>query len=157
MDDYLVSIRLTGDEALDRKLDQLQLFLNDLRPFWPMLVPVFIGWMGAQFQTEGGWGGAAWAPLSPQYAVWKAMHHPGRTILIRDGDMRRAASEPRRTATPRTFTLWIDDPKAPIHQEGNSRLPARPLIPDRLPMSARRDVEHAATQYVSTIIRRLGL
>lgn len=152
-----ITVHVTGDDAYRKKLAQLELFLEDLRPFWPLLVPVFIGWMGAQFSSEGGWGGEAWAPLSPQYAVWKSQHYPGRTILIREGAMRRSSSQPRREATPRTLTLWIDDPKAPLHEEGTDRMPARPLIPEPLPQAAFRDVEHAADQYMSTLVRRLGL
>lgn len=152
-----MDIRVTGDDELRRKLEQLQLFLADLRPFWPLLVPVFIGWMRDQFSSEGGWGGHQWAPLSPAYAVEKARTHPGRTILIRDGDLRRAASQPRRETTPRTLTLWIDDPKAGYHQDGTDRMPARPLIPAVLPASARRDVDAAAETYVSTLVRRLDL
>lgn len=155
MDHY--SVRVTGDDAYRKKLAQFELFLEDLRPFWPSLVPIFIGWMGAQFSSEGGWGGQTWAPLSPAYAVEKARTHPGRTILIRDGAMRRAASEPRREATPRTLTLWIDDPKAPLHQEGEGNLPSRPLIPNPLPQSAIRDINLAAEQYISTLVRRIGL
>jgi len=156
MSDY-ITIRLTGDDELDRKLRQLELFLNDLRPFWPLLLPVFIGWMRVQFETEGGWGGHTWAPLSPTYAAWKATRYPGRTILIREGVLRRAASEPRREATPRTLTLWIDDPKVAYHQDGTERMPARPLIPERLPAGARRDVEETATEYANELIRRLRL
>lgn len=152
-----VHIRLTGDGEFDRKAKQLQLFFEDLRTFWPLLVPVFIGWMGAQFSTEGGFGGQAWAPLSPQYAAWKSTHYPGRTILIRDGALRRAASEPRREATPRTLTLWIDDDVAGYHQDGTDRMPARPLIPEPLPQSAIRDIDDAAHEYVSTLVRNLGL
>jgi hypothetical protein len=150
-------IRLTGDEEYDRKLQRLQLFLQDLRSFWPLLVPVFIGWTGAQFGSEGGWGGQQWAPLSPAYALWKARHYPGRSILIRQGALRRAASEPRREATPRTLTLWIDDEKAGYHQAGTEHMPARPLIPDPLPAAAVRDVDRAAEEYVSTLVRSIGL
>jgi hypothetical protein len=65
------------------------------------------------------------------YAAEKARTHPGRTILIREGNLRRAASEPRREATPRTLTLWIDDENvAGYHQDGTDRMPARPLIPE---------------------------
>lgn len=152
-----ITVRVTGDDEYRRKLAQLELFLEDLRPFWPLLVPVFIGWMGAQFASEGGWGGQAWAPLSPHYAVWKAQHYPGKTILIREGAMRRAASEPRREATPRTLTLWIDDPKVDRHQEGTDRMPARPLIPEQLPQVALRDIDLAADEYISTLVRRLRL
>lgn len=153
----IIRVNLVGDDVADAKLEKLQLFLQDLRTFWPLLVPVFIGWMGAQFSTEGGWGGQTWAPLSPQYALWKSSHYPGRTILIRDGDLRRAASEPRREATPSTLLLWIDDPVAGYHQDGNDKLPARPLMPERLPASAVRDIDEAAETYVSTLVRNLAL
>lgn len=152
-----VNIRITGDEEARRKLEQLRLHLEDLRNFWPLLVPIFIGWMGQQFTSEGGWGGQAWAPLSPAYAVWKSQHYPGKSILIREGDLRRAASQPRREATPRTLTLWIDSDVAGYHQEGGGNLPARPLIPTPLPASALRDVDQAAETYVSVLVRRLGL
>lgn len=152
-----VEVVVTGDEEFQRKVAQLQLFLQDLRTFWPLLVPVFVGWMGAQFSTEGGWGGQTWAPLSPNYAAWKSVHFPGRSILIRDGDLRRAASEPRREVTPTTLSLWIDDPVATYHQDGTDRMPARPLIPDRLPAVALAEVDEAAHEYVSTLVRQLGL
>lgn len=151
------SVHVTGGDAYNHKLAQLELFLQDLRTFWPLLTPIFIGWMGAQFTSEGGWGGQQWAPLSPTYAIEKARTHPGRTLLIRDGTLRKAASEPRREATPRTLTLWIDDPVAAYHQDGTDRMPARPLIPERLPLSAQRDVDLAAQEYVSTLVRRIGL
>jgi hypothetical protein len=151
------NIEVTGDEVLRAKLEKLGTLLSDFRLFAPLLVPVFIGWMGAQFSSEGGWGGQTWAPLSPGYAVEKARTHPGRTILIRDGGLRRAASSPRREVTPRTLTLWIDDAVAPFHQEGTDKLPARPLIPDPLPASALRDIDLAAEVHVSTLIRSVGL
>ena len=152
-----IDVQVTGDEELRRKLAQLELQLEDLRGFWPLLVPVFIGWMGAQFASEGGWGGHVWAPLSPAYAVYKAANYPGRSILIREGGLRRAASEPRREATPRTLTLTIDDPVSVYHQEGTDRMPARPLIPEPLPPAALRDIDEAATEYVNVLVRNLGL
>jgi hypothetical protein len=150
-------VRVTGAEAYQRKLEQFRLHLSDLRGYWPLLVPVVHSWSKQQFESEGEWGGQQWAPLSPQYAAEKAQSHPGRSILIRDGDMRRAASQMRREQTPRTLVMWIDDPKAPLHQEGGDNLPARPLIPDPLPASARRDIALAAEEYVSVLVRRLGL
>lgn len=155
MSNTIVEVR--GDDEFEKKLAELQVYLRDLRPFWPLLVPLFIGWMGAQFATEGGWGGQAWAPLSPAYAAYKSRVYPGRSILIREGGLRRAASEPRRTVTPRTLTLTIDDPVAGYHQDGTDKMPARPLIPQSLPPSATREVEAAATEYVTTLINRLGL
>lgn len=151
------NVYVTGDESARRKLAQLELHFEDLRGLWPMLVPIVGGWMKSQFESQGIWGGAHWAALSPAYAAEKARTHPGRSILIRDGGLRRAASQMRREATPRTLTLWVDDPVAAYHQEGNERLPARPLIPTPLPQAALRDVELAGHEYVSTLIRQIGL
>jgi hypothetical protein len=36
-------------------------------------------------------------------------------------------------------------------------MPARPIIPSPLPAAALRDVSLAATEYVSTLIRRIGI
>lgn len=152
-----IHVEVHGGDDYERRLAELQVYLKDLRPFWPLLVPIFIGWMGAQFATEGGWGGHTWAPLSPAYAAYKSRHYPGRTILIREGTLRRAASEPSRVATPRTLTLSIDDPVAGYHQEGTDKMPARPLIPDRLPPAALREIDEAGHEYVSTLIGRLNL
>ena len=150
-------ITITGDEAYQRKLEQLRLHLLDLRGFWPMLVPLVHGFMREQFDSEGSWGGQTWAPLSPAYAIEKARTHPGKSILIREGTLRRAASDMRREQTPRTLLMWVDDPVAAYHQEGTDRMPARPLIPDPLPQSAYREVDLAAEEYVSVLVRRLGL
>lgn len=43
------------------------------------------------FASEGSAGLGKWAPLSPIYAKWKAIHFPGRPILTRTGRMRAAA------------------------------------------------------------------
>lgn len=142
------------DAAALRQLEELQVALRDLRGFWPLLVPLFIGWMGATFATEGRAFESGWAPLSPAYALEKQRTHPGRSILIRDGTLRQAASRPSRVATARTLTLRIDDPVAQFHQEGTATMPARPLIPPTLPAAWARDIDAAATEYVSTLIRR---
>jgi hypothetical protein len=151
------NVTVTGGEAYQRKLAQLELHLADLSNFWPLLVPIFIGWMGEQFTSEGGWGGTHWDALTPAYAAEKSRKFPGKSILIREGDLRQAASRPRRETTPRTLTLWIDDPVAEYHQDGTTTMLPRPLIPDPLPESARIEVEAAAHEYVSVLVRQLGL
>ncbi len=151
-----LDVRFDAHE-MERRLKQFELLLSDLRSLWPSVVPIFIRWLSEQFSTEGAWGGDPWAPLAPSTVAFKQKHFPGRGILYASGDLRRAASRPKRTATPRTLTLSIEDDKAGYHQEGTSRMPARPIIPARLPMSAQRDLDHAAEEYVSDLVRRLGL
>lgn len=147
-------IRVDRDDA-DRDLQKLALFLTDLRSFWPKLVPLFVGWMRRQFDTEGGFGGQRWAPLAFSTVQYKAGRGLRPNILQATGAMKQAASRPSRTATPRSLTLTISDPKLGFHQEGTSRMPARPLIFDRLPVVAQLEVEQAATEYVDDLLRRL--
>jgi hypothetical protein len=142
------------DEAQLRRFAALML---DLRPFWPKVVPKFIEWMRKQFESEGEYLGAPWAPLSPAYAARKAVLRPGRSILIFDGNLRKAASQPQRDAKPRDLTLTINDPKAAWHQEGTPRMPARPLIPEQGMALMERDLNQLMEEYVNEMASRLGL
>ena len=153
-----------GADDAERAIQRLIVGLRDLRSFWPSVVPLFIGWMRRQFETQGGYGGQPWAPLSAEYAAWKAARYPGRGILVAEGDLRQAASRPERRVTPSTLTLsidWAGTKGQPVdlrwHQEGNSDMPARPLLFDQLPLSARIELEDVAEDYVRDLARRLGL
>ena len=53
--------------------------LQNLQPFWEdYATPAVIEEIARIFVTEGY---GTWAPLSPKYAVWKAKHYPGKSIL----------------------------------------------------------------------------
>jgi hypothetical protein len=149
-------IETHGLPEAKRVAEQAAAFMLDLRPFWPRVSTLFISWMRQQFQSEGGFGGSKWAPLSPLYAQFKARVYPGKPILQATGAMRRAASSPTRLATATTLTLRIEDDKIEYHETGTTRMPARPLLFDRLPMIAERELQGAAEQYVDEIVRRIG-
>jgi hypothetical protein len=176
---------LEGLDETTARFQKLVAMLTDLRPFWPKVVPLFIRWMAAQFESQGTWGGAHWAPLSPDYLAWKMQHYPGKPILQATGDLRQAASRPLRRATPLTLELLIDDsmylhgakktkagkepePRAvaPYHQFGGGsseiggvegRPPQRQIIPSVLPDAALADLRTAADQYVTDLARKLGI
>jgi hypothetical protein len=153
-----VPLSVEYDDADARKyLDRVAAMLVDLRPFFPKIVPVFISWMRYQFESEGAYAwGHPWAPLSPGYAAWKAVHYPARGILYAEGDLRMAASQPKRTVTPRTLTLTINDPKLQYHETGTPNMPARPLLfGDPLPGAARADLEQAAEEFIDDWMGRI--
>lgn len=163
-----VRVDLSGFDEAERGLVRLLAMLTDLRPFWPRLVPIFVGWMKEQFESEGGWGGDPWAPLSDDYAQRKAMLHPGRGILYATGDLRRAASLPKRRVSPRSMQLIVDDadmrhgakvPRAVAgyHQWGTDAMPARPIVPEELPLEAGEEVRTAAEAWIDEMATRLGL
>jgi hypothetical protein len=144
-----------NDADARRRLERLGLMLTDLRSFWPMVTRLWIGWMGQMFESEGAFAGRPWAPLSPRYAAWKAARFPGKKILTRTGQLRRAATSPTRRATPTVLTLTIESEVAVYHQEGTPRMPARPPVFSRLPAAAQEELDRAADQYVRDLLGRL--
>lgn len=155
MPDYRLYAK--GLDEYERKLAQLATAILDLRPFWPRVVPLFIGWMREQFTSEGEWGGDPWEPLTETYAARKEREFPGKGILVATSDLRKAASTPARTAFPNALILTIVDPKVEYHQEGTDDMPARPLVPEFLPAAAVVELDEAAQLYVDEWIVRLGL
>lgn len=144
-----------GEDA-DRRIRTLALFLTDLRPFWPKVVPLVTGWWRRQFETEGAFAGQPWPRLTPAYAAIKARLYPGRGILYREGDLYRAATNPRRVQTPSSLTLTIEDPKISYHQEGEGNLPKRPFVfGDPLPMIAEHELQQEADAFVRDLLRRV--
>lgn len=157
------------DEVYKAKLRAFSSLLLDLRPFWPRVVPLFVSWMQRQFESEGRFWNTPWAPLSPEYAARKAVTHPGKGILVADGDLRREASTPARRVTRTSLTLTIRwrkparrgrtrmrlDPR--WHQLGTQRMPARPLLSQLLPLEAQMELEQLGEQYVEEMAQRVGL
>lgn len=150
-----------GGELTQRELEYLARFLLDLRPFWPLVSRAFVGWMSEQFKTEGeSWTGG-WEPLSEPYATWKASNFPGKGILSMYGDLRRAATSPRRIVTPATLTLEIepfvhsqtDRTIEPAwFQDGTATMPARPLIGDHLTLDQEEELQGLGEEYVRGLL-----
>lgn len=152
-----LGVDLSGLDDADRRLARFAAQMADLRPFWPKVSDLFVDWMGDQFATEGGAlvTGGKWARLSPEYAARKAVTHPGKGILVAEGDLKKAAQTPVRTAGPQNLTLAIHDRKVGWHQDGTAKMPARPLIPNvRLPDAWQRDLDRVAEEYVREVARR---
>ncbi len=145
------------DADARRRLKLFETLLSDLRPFWPAVVTLQRGWWRSQFESEGRFAAAGWAPLSPAYAAWKARRYPGKPILQATGQMRRAFDNPQRSVSPHTLTLTVNDPKAAFHQDGTNNMPARPVaFGDPLPAVAALELQEAADRYVGEMWGRLG-
>lgn len=97
-----------GLDESQKALQRVAVQLLDLRPFWSTVADLAIDWIGTQFEQQGAFMTGPWAPLSPAYAAWKAIRYPGRPILAADGDLRRAATTPKRDARPLSLTLTIE-------------------------------------------------
>jgi hypothetical protein len=160
---WTVDTDLTADEE---RLEALVDLMLDLRPFWPRVVPLFVGWMGRQFASEGTYFNTPWAPLSADYAAWKSVRYPGKGILVAEGDLRRGASFPERDAKPQSLTLKVTWPKTiepgdrPFdpnwHHLGRGNVPARPLLSDDLPLDAQAELDKAFDEYVEEMASAMG-
>lgn len=114
-----------------------------------------------QFETEGAFAGRPWAPLALSTVAQKQRLGLRPEILQATGQLKRAASKPRREATASSLTLTIEDagpehgPVLQYHQEGDG-VPKRPLVfGSPLPPLAEQELEAAADRYVSDLLRRL--
>jgi hypothetical protein len=171
---------LPGFTTYEKQLARMIALLTDLRPFWPRLVPLFRQWMKQRFETEGEFGGEAWAPLSDTYREWKLWNYGDLPILTLSGQLKRHATNPKRVATPLSLSFVIEDfmraqtkssatgqfqskvlMEIDWFQKGTNRMPARQIIPDRwhlaLPMELQAEVEAVAGHYIEEMQKKLGL
>lgn len=150
------------DAAVQKRVERLALFMQDLLPFWPLVVPIATSWWKRMFDTEGAFAGTPWEPLAPATVDAKARLGLRAEILQATGQLKQAASSPTRAATPTTLTLMIDD-SGPAHdailayhQTGTATMPARPLIfGSPLPAEAQAELDAAAAVYVRDLLGRV--
>lgn len=77
---------------------------------------------------------ARWAPLSPEYAAWKAKHYPGKPILVRSGAMKAGFSWEAKKRSMRVINRVRagqgrgSTPRWVYHQDGTATMPARRML-----------------------------
>jgi phage gpG-like protein len=126
-------VEIAGEVQMDRGIARFADGVADYRPIWPVIEDDFYSLESRQFQTEGAAGGEVWAPLSPEYAAWKALEFPGQPILQRTGEMMASLTQRDHPAAVhveerKTLTLGTTVAYAIFHQRGTSRMPARKEI-----------------------------
>lgn len=146
-----LSFTFYGEAQLDRTLARMAEDVSDLRPVWEVLAARFAVMERRQFDSQGWYASAGWAPLSPRYARWKAEHYPGKTILRRTDDLFNSL-------TRRPFGVEVIEPKFAIfgssveyghyHQRGGPHLPRR--RPVEFPEAERREWVKVLQRYIVT-------
>lgn len=127
-----------GEAQLDRTLERVILAAADASPAFEVIADQFLVAEQQQFATEGGFGSGGWAPLSEDYARWKAVHYPGAKILHRTGELEHSLTEgPEiRVIEPHMMIIGSAVEHGVYHQEGGPNLPRR--RPVELPEAVRR-------------------
>lgn len=121
-----VRVEVKGDKkaiaSLNKMLHEFNDWKQELTASGEFLIAFFTG---PVFEFEGGIFGARWQPLSSTYAIRKATKYPGAGILEASGALRAGY---KKRVFPNLLELLNDDPKAPYHQDGTRRLPARIIM-----------------------------
>ena len=122
----MLDIRIEGQREIHLLLTTLATTLADFRRFFQeYLTPFIHAEIDNVFATEG-FGG--WDPLNPDYAARKAITHPGKGILEREGTYRTAATQVGATGsrvemTATELVVGVDASAFPgnypaLHEEG---------------------------------------
>lgn len=141
-------ITASNAEEVSKRLRLYAAGLHTWRSLWRTIARDIARAEVRWFESEGR---GSWPPLSEAYAQRKAILHPGKPILVAEGDLREAATSAERlldTRGPREALIKIADPKARFHGGDGPRtvMPKRdPFIP--LAMS-RRIIREALRDHV---------
>lgn len=136
------SVDVAGEIQIKRRFEGLIGNIEDLTPALERIANHFQAHIEKVFETEGGaTRGGAWKPLSKPYAARKAKTHPGKGILERRGDLRKAMTGKGpgaiRNVGPQELEIGasVRTPNGKwdlglIHQLGSrdGRVPMRPII-----------------------------
>jgi phage gpG-like protein len=125
------SFELGNKVQFDRAFNRVEKHIEDLRPVWDRVEKIFYRVEQEQFKSEGSKGRSGkWKPLSPEYKKRKEIEYPGANILYRTGALERSLT------SKTDDTLLIKEKQefgfgtrlfyAAFHQEGTSKMPARP-------------------------------
>lgn len=123
-----VEIRMEGMDTLTGRIDAMAGWFR--RPDWRPVQDYLLRAVADQFSSEGRRFDTPWAPLNPAYRARKARDGYSTQILVRTGRMKGKFMERRgvqRTANGIRLR-WNLPPYAIFHQEGTSRMPARPIV-----------------------------
>lgn len=123
---------MSGAELAD-ELRRLAQAAGDLRPVVGQISEVFANAAERHFDSQGSAGWQAW---SDDYAAKPYSHRgPGRSMLIRDGDLLASLADTShrqhvRRATSATVEVGTRRPTATLHREGSrGQMPARDPMP----------------------------
>lgn len=139
-------------------LRALQSRLRDLRPAWRSLLPYLRRATEATFASQGGRIGSPWAPLSDEYARWKAVRYPGQPILRASDAMFESLVKETGDSVAdverESLTYGTRDRKAKYHHDGTRRMPRRRFL--GVTAGDRREVKKIVRQHLENQSRLSG-
>lgn len=152
--------QVDGVDVLDRAFNRTEGYIADMRNFAGAIADEFYRAEHEQFESQGARGASGrWAALSPAYAKYKAQRWPGKTILMREDNLRNSLTS--RDALDAIYIVDQDElilgtqvEYANVHHRGRGRLPARPVI--SLSDEQKRRMQKAIQRQLVEFTRRAG-
>lgn len=146
-------ITLTLSPPIDFILRQTGAFrrgLDSYRDLWERIKPVLSRIEQERWDNEG----PGWAALAQSTLEQKSRRGYPSDILVATGDLRDSLVDPSRAAREEGRALvWATDvPYAGYHQDGTTRMPARPII--EIDVAERRDLEREVVAWVNDVARK---
>lgn len=129
---FKLRLKIDGYTEFNRAIHGAMANADDLEPLFAAIAAEVRDSIAKRFAAEGAADGQpAWAPLSADYAAWKAKRYPGQPILQRTGALLEAATNPTTTTTATSLTMTIENEYAIYHESRRprgSRLPRRAFM-----------------------------
>jgi phage gpG-like protein len=121
-----LKITITGTEQAHRVMMGFAERATDASPAFEDIKTSFIEHEEKWFASEGD---GTWPALSRDYEHWKSRHFPGKPILELTGHLKDTATQPDISIIEPMYAIFgTGDPIARYHQDGTSKMPARPVI-----------------------------
>lgn len=146
----VLNIKVRGQDSITQELTGVIRRSSDLRVPFEAFRPVWIDAIQENFDAEGD--PVPWPELSPAYAGWKSSAYPGQKMLrLTDrmyDSLTSMTSDTIWRTTPRTIQFGSRVPYFIYHQEGTSKMPARPMM--TLPPHASAALVTMVMNYIKT-------
>lgn len=128
-----ISFEISGAKEFDRAFNRVGEHVSDLRPVWEHAEKAFYRLENEQFKSEGAKGRSGkWKELTRPYAERKAIDYPGQPILRRTGRLEKSltghTADSVLVKDKLEFGIGTNLFYAAFHQEGTSKMTARPPI-----------------------------
>lgn len=129
----MLYINVSGMNQVTRNLGSIAKGFKNFKPVFEKIADDFRKTQSAVFRAQGSFEGrSGWVALSPAYKLQKAKLYGGKPILQATGKLktsftRKGGNHISQISNDRLI-LGSRDPKGVYHQNGTSKMPARPPL-----------------------------
>ena len=143
-----VTVEIKGIDQVRRELDRIDKRISNTAPFWRSIaIPIIKNKLRDIFLQEG----PGWAPLAQ--STERSRRYPGLPILEQTGALQASlVDHPIVQVSGDKLLYGTNNPYAPFHERGTSRMPARPFLHPAF-QEAISEIQNQFVGYIGSQIR----